>query len=69
VTALADQVSALLPQARPRLGEARFAELAGRTSQIRQEALRGINAKTLLEDKVWLDEMLAELLGVLAGPD
>jgi len=68
VVGLAGQVEALLPQARQTLGEQRFAELAGRTGQIRQEALRGINEKTLLEDRVWLDQSLAELLGVVQRP-
>ena len=63
VAAVAAQIGDLLPQARAALGEARFAEIAGRTGQIRQEALRGVNDKTLAEDKVWLDRMLAELLG------
>jgi hypothetical protein len=66
VMALAEQVAVLLPQARACLGEARFAGLAGRTGQIHHEALRGVNDKTLLEDKVWLDETLAELLGLVA---
>jgi hypothetical protein len=65
VAALAAQVEALLPQARAGLGEARFAEIAGRTGQIRQEALRGVNDKTLVEDQAWLDLTLAELLGVV----
>jgi hypothetical protein len=67
VAALATQVDALLPQARGALGEARFAEIAGRTGQIRQEALRGVNDKTLVEDQVWLDQTLAELLGAVGG--
>lgn len=67
VAALAAQVEALLPQARAGLGEARFAEIAGRTGQIRQEALRGLNDKSLVEDQVWLDGTLAELLGVVGG--
>jgi hypothetical protein len=63
VEALAAQLEELIRQARPSLGEARFAELAARAGQIRQEARRGVNGKTLLEDKVWLDEKLGELLG------
>ena len=65
VSALCDQVGALLPQARARLGEARHAEIAGRTDQIRHEASRRINAKTLVEDKAWLDQTLAQLLGLV----
>ena len=65
VTALTGQIQALLPQARPAIGEARYAELAGRTGQIRQEAARGANELTLIEDKAWLDQVLAELLGLL----
>ena len=65
VTALAGQIQALLPQVRAALGEARYAELAGRTGQIRQEAARGANELTLVEDKEWLDQVLAELLGLL----
>jgi hypothetical protein len=65
VTALSGQIMALLPQARPALGEARYAEMAGRTAQIRQEARRGVNAKTLVESKIWLDQALAELLGLV----
>ena len=67
VIALTDQIEALLPQARDRLGEPGFAKVAGRTSQIRHEALRGVNDKTLLEDKVWLDQKLAELLGLVTA--
>lgn len=63
VEALATQLEELIRQQRPSLGEARFAELAARAGQIRQEARRGVNGKTLLEDKVWLDEKVAELLG------
>jgi hypothetical protein len=37
-----------------------------RTGQIRQEAMRGVAAGTLVEDKVWLDGILAELLGLVA---
>lgn len=65
VTALTGQIQALLPQARPALGEARYAELAGRTGQIRREAGRGANELTLIEAKAWLDQVLAELLGLL----
>jgi hypothetical protein len=65
VIALADQVSAMLPEARPRLGEAGYAELAGRTGQIRRAALLEVNETALLEDKVWLDRTLATLLGLV----
>jgi hypothetical protein len=68
VEALAAQLEALISQARASLGEARFAALAARVGQIRQEARRGINGKTLLEDKVWLDEKLAELIGRVSRP-
>ena len=64
IGALTAQIGSLLPQARAVLGEARFAEIAGRAGQIRQEALRGVNDKTLAEDMVWLDRTLAELLGL-----
>ena len=67
IVALTDQIGALLPQARSRVGEAKFAEIAGRVGQIRHEALRGLNDKILLEDKVWLDQALAELLGVVGS--
>jgi hypothetical protein len=67
VAALAAQVDALLPQARDALGEARFAEIAGRNGQIRQEALRGVNQKSLVENQVWLDRTIAELLGAVGG--
>jgi hypothetical protein len=63
VEALAIQLEALIRQARTSLGEALFAALSARVGQIRQEGRRGVNGKTLLEDKVWLDEKLAELLG------
>jgi len=65
--ALAAQILALLPQARPALGEARFAEIASRAGQIRQEALRGVNDKSLVEDTPWLDQTIAELLGLAGG--
>jgi hypothetical protein len=65
--ALAAQVFELLPQARPGLSEARYAEIAARAGQIRQEALRGVNDKTLVEDKPWLDQTIADLLGVING--
>jgi len=67
VAALAAQVDALLPQARGALGEARFAEIASRNGQIRQEALRGVNEKSLAENQVWLDRTIAELLGAVGG--
>lgn len=54
-------------QARTALGEAAYAEVAARTGQIRHEALRGVNDKTLLEGKVWLDGALARLLGLVTG--
>lgn len=69
IVALADQIDALLPQARAKLGEAGFAELAGRTGQIRHEAVRGLNDKTLLEDKAWIDQTLAKLLGLVGTRD
>ena len=47
--------------------EAAYAEVAARTGQIRHEALRGVNDKTLLEGKVWLDGALARLLGLVTG--
>jgi hypothetical protein len=65
VKALTGQIQALLPQARAALGEARHAEIAGRNGQIRQEALRGVNDKTLVEDKAWLDQTLSDLLGLV----
>ena len=65
VAALSAQIFSLLPQARPGLGEARHADIASRAGQIRQEALRGVNHKTLVEDKAWLDAVLAELLGLV----
>lgn len=68
VAALAAQVDALLPQARAALGEARFAEIAARSGQIRGEARRGVNDKTLAEDQVWLDQTIAELLGAAGRP-
>jgi hypothetical protein len=67
VAALAAQVDALLPQARGALGESRSAEIAGRIGQIRQEALRGVNQESLAENQVWLDRMVAELLGAVGG--
>jgi hypothetical protein len=69
IIALAGQVEALLPQARSALGEARFIEMVSRNGQIRQEALRGVNDKTLIEDQAWLDQALADLLGVVGRSD